>query len=333
MKIFFEYGRRALALPSIPSKLLLRAGKTELKLLLVLAERAEVTENYEAHADALAAELKVTRLALDSALGFWLGAGVLSKDKTNSPTEELSDKGYEAEVSTVSAPPKRTRVTELPQYTSDEFARVLERRSELSGLIEEAQGVLGKVFNMTETQCLVSISEGLGLDEEYILSLLAYCKQIGKSNMRYVEKTAISLYDKGIQSAVQLEEHFRQLESLASAEGKIRKIFGMGERAFTSKENEFVNAWIGKYGFDMDIITLAYEETVNNTSKPSMSYANKVLESWYAEGLKTPADVSAAKEKRKGASPSTATQAASFNVDDFFTAALNRGFDTDKKGD
>ena len=117
---------------------------------------------------------------------------------------------------------------------------------------------------------------------------------------------------------------------MASAEGKIRKIFGMGERAFTSKESSFINDWINKYGFDFDMIKLAYEETVNNTSKPSMSYANKVLESWYSEGFKNKHDVEESKQKRKGAQ--TGAQATSFNVDDFFNAAINRGFgDADKQ--
>ena len=149
--------------------------------------------------------------------------------------------------------------------------------------------------------------------------------------MRYIEKTALSLYDKGIHTAAQLEQHLMELDRLASAEGGIRKIFGMGERAFTAKENSFVDDWINRYGFDFEMIKLAYEETVNNTSKPSMSYANKVLESWYADGIKSPADLGKAKEKRKG-TPKGA-QAASFNVDDFFNAAINRGFDTDKKGE
>ncbi len=338
MKIYFEYGRKALAIPAVSRKLMLRAGKTELRLLMTLADDPDLAEHYEERADALAAEFKVTRLALDSALGFWIGAGVLSKEKTNDPREERGtlESALEVVSEKLTPPseslPKRTRVTELPQYTGEEFTRVLERRGELAGLIEEAQGVLGKVFNVTETQCLVSISEGLGLDDEYILNLLAYCKRIDKANMRYVEKTAISLYDKGIHTAAQLEQHLKELDRLASAEGKIRKIFGMGERAFTGKESAFVNDWINKYGFDFEMIKLAYEETVNNTSKPSMSYANKVLESWYSEGLKTPEDINRSKEKRKGAP--TGAQATSFNVDDFFNAAINRGFgDSDKKGD
>lgn len=330
MKIYFEYGRNALCLPDIPQKLLLRAGKTELRLLFALASVSSLAENYEENADALAAEFKVSRSALDSALGFWIGAGVLSKEGSESDKKKISDNASDFVKEKLTPPaevPKRTRVTELPMYTSEEFRRVLERRSELSDLIEEAQVELGKVLNITETQLLVSIVEGLGVDEEYILSLLAYCKKIGKCNMRYVEKTAISLYDKGISTGAQLEEYLKEIDFMASAERQIRRIFGIGERAFTSKESKYINDWVNVYGFDFEMIKCAYEETVNATSKPSVSYAGKVLESWYTEGLKTPEDVKRAKESRNGASSSAS--AASFNVDDFFNAAINKGFGTD----
>lgn len=329
MKIYFEYGRNAISLPLIPQKLLLRAGKAELKLLLALAGDSSLAENYEERADALAADMKISRSALDSALSFWVGAGVLSKE-SDGQAAAFEEPKPETKPQEEKRAPLRTRVSELPQYTSEEFAVVLERRAELSNLIEEAQGVLEKVFNVTETQTLVSISEGLGLDDEYILNLLAYCKRLGKPNLRYVEKTACSLYDKGVCTAAQLEEYLRGVDKLSSAEGKIRKIFGMGERAFTSSESRFVSTWINDYKFDFEIIKLAYEETVNATSKPSMQYANKVLENWYAEGLKTPDDVARAKEKRKGVQSSA--QATSFNVDDFFNAAINNGFGDDNQG-
>ena len=327
MKIYFEYGRNALCLPAIDKNLLLRAGKTELRLLYAFALDASLADNFDERAEALAEEFKVSKSALDSALGFWIGAGVMSKEKGETPTETKTETQSikEAEKSEpVKEIPKRTRVTELPVYTSEEFAQVLERRSALAELIEESQRELGKVFNVTETQLLVSIAEGLGLDDEYILSLLAYCRKIGKSNLRYVEKTACSLYDKGITNASQLNEYLKEVDLAASAEGQIRKLFGIGDRAFTSKESKSINDWINTYGFDFDMIKCAYEETVNNTSKPSVSYASKVLENWYAEGLKNPEDVKRYKEKRSGSAP--AAQATSFNVDDFFNAAINKGF-------
>ena len=328
MKIHFEYGRSVFCLPSIPESLILRAGKTDLRLLLTLASDSSLCENFDERADGLAEEFGTTRAAIDGALGFWIGAGVLSMEKGDAPSRPAvavkAEKPALREAEPAEKIEKRTRVTELPQYTSEEFTRVMERRAELSELIDEAQRELGKVFNMTETQLLVSIIEGLGVDDGYVLSLLAYCKRIGKANLRYVEKTACSLYDKGVCTASQLEEYLKGLDMVASSEGQIRRIFGIGDRAFTSKESKCINDWINTFGFDFEMIKCAYEETVNATSKPSMSYANKVLENWYAEGYKTPDDVKKAKEKRNGSAPSA--QATSFNVDDFFDAAIKKGF-------
>ncbi len=323
MRIYFEYGRDACVLPKIDEKVLMRAGKTELRLLLALASDPRLLSDFEERADALALEMKVARNTLDNALSFWIGAGVIST------SDKSVAEGKAAEEIKLALP--KVKVTELPEYTREEFTEVLEHRRELKGLIEEAQAVLGKVLNITEAGLLVSISEGLGLDDEYILNLLAYCKSIGKSNLRYVEKTAVSFYDKGICTAGALAEHLRMLDKLSSAEGKIRGIFGMGERAFTAKESKFISDWINVYGFDFDVIKKAYEDTVNATSKPSLNYANRILESWYSEGLRTLSDVQSFREKRNVGATATAT---SFNVDDFFTAAINKGFgESPKKED
>lgn len=323
MKIYFEYGRDACVLPKIDKKVLARAGKTELRLLLALSADPILLNSFEERADELALSMKVSRNTLDNALSFWIGAGVISTaDKV---AEENTVESFEPRALL------KVKVTELPEYTRDELTAVLERRRELKVLIEEAQAILGKVLNITEAELLVRISEGLGLDDEYILNLLAYCKSIGKSNMRYVEKTAVSFYDKGICTAGALVEHLRMLDRISSAEGKIRGIFGMGERAFTAKESKFISDWINVYGFDFDVIKKAYEDTVNATSKPSLNYANRILESWYSEGLRTLSDVEKFKEKKNVGASATAT---SFNVDDFFTAAINKGFgESPKKED
>jgi len=62
-------------------------------------------------------------------------------------------------------------------------------------------------------------------------------------------------------------------------------------------------------------------------SKPSLSYTNKILESWYSEGLTTPEAVDAASAKKNG----DKQQGMSFDVDEFFKAALDRSYRDEKK--
>ena len=80
--------------------------------------------------------------------------------------------------------------------------------------------------------------------------------------------------------------------------------------------------WVSVYRFPRELIRYAYETTIAKAKEPSLSYANAVLESWYAKGLKTPADVDAAEAERNHAS----VQKSSFATDDFFEAALKRSY-------
>jgi len=58
------------------------------------------------------------------------------------------------------------------------------------------------------------------------------------------------------------------------------------------------------------------------------SYANAILENWYASGLKTVKDVEAQEEQRSKAVPS----GSSFSTDSFFEAALKRSYENMPKG-
>ena len=84
----------------------------------------------------------------------------------------------------------------------------------------------------------------------------------------------------------------------------------------------YLEARYAAYGFSRELIRHAYETTIAKAKEPSLSYANAVLESWYAKGLKTPEDVDAAEAERNQGT----VQKTSFATDDFFEAALKRSY-------
>ena len=91
------------------------------------------------------------------------------------------------------------------------------------------------------------------------------------------------------------------------------------------KEEKILREWLS-WGFDIDGVRMAYEITVNATSKPSLSYTNKILESWHAAGIKTVDAIDRADKK-----PGGNQGGMSFDVDDFFKAALDRSYNPQKK--
>ena len=139
--------------------------------------------------------------------------------------------------------------------------------------------------------------------------------------LHYAEKLAFALYDEGITTGEMLAEELRRRESAADAEGKIRSLFGVGERAFTTKEKKFISAWINDMGYSIEIIQKAYEVTADATGKGSFAYANSVLERWNAAGLRTLPEIEESYKKGAGGdSPATG----SFDTDSFFEAAVKR---------
>lgn len=265
-----------------------------------------------------------------AAIEYWCQKGVLSAEAKALPVM--------AQPAETPQPAKKKllrRADELPNYTSTELAALLEKRESVRLLIDEAQQILGKIFNMSEVNIMVGMLDYLGMSEECILLLLAHCKKIGKVNLRAIEKYAYPLVERGITTTELLEEELRTVEALHSFEGEVRKLFGMKSRALTSREDKMLRAWVG-FGYDIEIVRRAYELTVAATGDASLPYANSILERWNSEGLKTAEEIdsaiareSEARAKQKGAkgkAQESGTLGNSFDTDDYFEAALKRSF-------
>ncbi len=308
MSIQFVYGTRVAVLPHAVAAHIDKATKKDIRILLELAAAPDATTA------AIAAAAGVGTAEVEAALAFWRGTGVLAVAEGDSV----------APAAVTEAPAVRVVAEKgLPSYSTEELSEVLSRRSELAQLVNDAQQAFGKVFNTHEIAIIAGLADYLGLDEEYILLLLTHCRNMEKKSLRYVEKMAITLHDEGIHNAEELEARLHNIEIMASACGKVRALFGISSRALTTKEKTMIEKWICVMKYDEQMLRRAYEITVDSTTKPSIPYANSILERWYAEGYRTLADVDAAlaEYKRKKAGDGS-----SFDVDEWFEAALKRTY-------
>ena len=125
-----------------------------------------------------------------------------------------------------------------------------------------------------------------------------------------------------------MEAEICAMEAMYTFEGEVRALFGMKTRAMTSKESKMLSLWLS-FGYDINIVRMAYEITVNATGEASLPYTNAILEKWNANGWKTVAEIEAGmnaeREKRENAA-NKKELGNSFDTDDFFEAALERGF-------
>ncbi len=306
-------GERGGVIPSLGGRNLLReASGDDLRVLLVLLERGG-----RASVEELSDLVGCSAGRVLASIDYWIEGGILCKGETPKKSAPLRS------------------ASELSDVTGEEVAEIVSRRG-LSGLIDEAQAIYGKVFNTSEISVIAGLSEQLELEDGYILLLLSYCIRRGKRSLRYAEKTAFSLYESGIDTLPMLEEHIRRRELAASGIGVLRRMFGIGERALTKREEDAFTRWLAEWGYSTDAVGIAYDITVNTSGKASVAYADKILAKWYAAGCRTEDQIEAfiAREKQGFSSKTPAKKAdkpkvdgiGSFDTDEFFLKALERSY-------
>lgn len=288
---------------------------------------------------------------LSLSLQFWRGAGLLSltrakKGDAADKKEQRAENGEKAPKEKEAKEKRALRSEDkLYEANSAELAEMI-NREKLQTLIDACQQTVGKILNTAEINIIVGMHNQLSLEGEYILMLISYCYENNKSSMKYVEKVAFSLCDKGIMTAKALETYLEERRRFASFEWQIKKMFGIGDRDFTKKQEEYVLKWELEYKYGIEIVGLAYDITVDNINKVDFRYIDKILSGWHEKNLRTEREIQAheekekasrkeenekrnaasAKEKREGAKNKSSVGYNSFDVDDFFSKAVERSY-------
>lgn len=305
-------------MPCDVAQFLPRAGLCDMRVFVYLC-----SVNGDADIAKISAAVGASYDEVNASLAFWRGTGIILEDVVSVAP---AVRQIEVAITEKKAESKKVaRQDKMPDYTSDQLAQILEENKEMAMLIDECNHILGKMLNFHEVNIIVGLVDYLTLDNEYILLLVKHCAEMGKKTLHYIEKTAFALYDDGITTAASLTHELSRREAASSAEGKIRTLFGIGTRALTTREKREISAWINDMKYPIEIIEKAYEITVDATSKPTLHYANTVLERWHSEGLLTLEQIiDSYKEKGNKAGASSPADSSSFDTDEFFEAAVKR---------
>lgn len=326
MKLEINYSTSAV---SIPGAVIDRMGElsgTELATVLLMCSDSAFRCAPEDAALLIAERLGIGTGEAEHAINTLRGMGIVSAGRT---ARRVAMPKKTLQVGVGDSTPRPFEDTQqrvavmpisMPEYTGEQIADMIDKTPLYKVIIDETQRICGTMFTPTEVSRVLSLADYLKLDFEHILMLFTYCKNKGKTSVQYAVKTAFTLYNQGIDTRAAFEEYVKKSEEFDTVAGQVRALFGLGERAFTAKEKEYIAAWC-REAIPFDMIEHAYEITVTNTGKASLAYANKILMNWCDSGYRTLSDVQQAEgEYRKAKGQST-----SFKTDEFFEAALRRG--------
>ncbi len=322
------------AIPDHFGALLNDADPADLRVLAAMLMLADA-ENGEVSLTQLPVLVGLDQAEVAASVKFWRGAGLLvnaAKEspsaKAKAPAEKMVGEQKAFEKTTVRAHRNGAVLHSgnTEAYTSAELADLMEKRLVSAQFVDEAQRILGKVFRTYDTGILVGLVDHFGFEEPAVLAMLAYMQKKGKKTLRYAEQMAIAFYDEGITETAAVMERINRMEQSAEVIGRVRVLFGAADREMSATEKKLFTAWTEKMAYDLEVIRIAYDMTVDKTGKAVPKYANTILESWHEAGLRTAEEVTGylqtQQDKKNGD-----TTSKSYNIDDFFEAALQRSFE------
>ncbi len=265
------------------------------------------------------AEIDMTSIASDlnllesdvlQAFTYWKSTGMILED---SGVIEFCPKP----ISLIDAPAESGQVSEnLPSRKHSagiDLAQRISADQSLSDLVLLAQELLAKPLTNTELETLCWIYDELNYTSEAILIILDYCISKGKKNLKYIEKVAVSWHEKGLTTPEQLLDYISKEDEKNGKFHAVRKGLGISDRPLSKTEEKYILKWTGTWNMPDDMILLAYEYCLLNTSRLSFPYMDKIIEHWHRDGITTKAAAEEANRKYKGKSTGFDLYKDSFN--------------------
>lgn len=271
-------------------------SEAQLKVLLLALRQGQSPVNTAG----IAGRLGLTEAEVDDCLQYWQEAQLFTEGSAPQP-EKAGPAPAE--------PPKKTveegvtTIRSRGHLSPGEVNALLREDKRFAGLAAELEKARGSVLSPSEREILAYLCGSLELTPEYLLVAAAYCRDRGKKKMSYLEKMVAGWLEDGIDTYEKAEVHIRRLTRQEDDEGRIRRLFGLPERALTAREKACINRWCGEYMTPDALIKLAYDRAVEATGKVSFAYIDKVLAAWTAKGITT---VEAAEAERTAAQKAAA---------------------------
>ena len=292
----------------IVDKHLKLCGEFPLKVLLLVLRQGNCPEPAE-----LARILGKSEADIRDAIEYWVKLGVLQSGNAQAasatPVQKAPSLSYTQE-------PDELKIKKLsssrPRLLTSEINEMARSDNNIVYLLQEAQTALGRDLTPVATDTVVSLYSYYGMSPDLILMLMHYCVSLGKTSLRYMEKVAANWIEKGIDTHEKAEHEIFRVSQRHKIENKVMSALGIRDRDLITSEKKYVHTWTEEWHFDIPLIMLAYERTIEQKGKLSFPYINGILSSWLKSGISTPEQ--AMREERPGKPDTPSAGASSYDM-------------------
>ena len=173
-----------------------------------------------------------------------------------------TDRGSEIKAAAESYVPPRRTIARAQKPDSVEVAQRIANDDDFAVLIEMTEQLLARPLTNNDSSTLLLMHDSDGLPYEVITMILHFAKSENNLKMRYIEKLGREWGDAGIDTLEKAEEKINSIMQTKEAWNIVCSAFGLNTgvmSAPTSKQTEYAELWINKWGYGKDMLRNAYE--------------------------------------------------------------------------
>jgi len=292
------------------------AGGNNLKVLLLILRNA----GFEIAVNEISQQTGVSPEDVQDALLFWEQTGLLAHNEN-----EIVPNKYEAEHDRIVSKLKkieadsrhqaeaRVNLEREPRFYPKEIAQAVSNDKGMDFLFKECERIFGRTLKHNEQNSLMVITEETGIPAECALMLVEYCASCGKATPTYMKAIAVDWLERGIMSMGAVEDEIKILREINSLENKLKRLFEMNS-AFSKAQKDLIRKW-SAFGYSEEMLSEAYQITLNQTGKMAFPYMDKIIEKWNAVGIKNKEQLEKSQNLHKEKNKNSSNEKSSFDLD------------------
>lgn len=349
-----EYYKDIFALPvCIADECIKFASRDQFKVILWLFRHA--SDCPDATVEALAKALCMDKGEVTDALEYWIEKGIIipgedAGTKNNvlpgtvsaARSEMLSEKiipmqkpPYEQSHpgNREALPVRMAEIIPVNPPTHEEVSKRCSESKYIREIFQTTEQRLGSSLSFGMQSTLVMMHDDYGLPVEVIALAVEHLASKHKANSSNLSKLGKIWCDREIDTIDKAMDYIEAENSVTAYWKSFCEMTGTKNPKPSKKQREYLEEWINKLGFNMEMIVLAYEEMAERTNKFSFQYMNSILVNWSNEGISTPAQAEKAKEERskmfnkkntvQAPEKTTASSDASYDLDAYTKKAFS----------
>lgn len=159
--------------------------------------------------------------------------------------------------------------------------------------------LVGRPLSSKELSVYMSFIEDFNFSPELINLLIEYCSSKKKTDIRYIEKVALSWNDAGIKTLDDAQSHIAKHEDKWIKYRAIINYMGFKDSEISKPQENMLEKWLFKFNMSIEVIQEACKISVMRINECNFKYIDTILCDWQSKNIKQVSDINKSDKRSK----------------------------------